>query len=192
MIAIIDYKAGNTQSVSNAIERLGYKTIITHDLNLLRNADKVIFPGVGQAKSALNSLKEYGLDEFIPTLNQPVLGICLGMQLLCDYSEEGDTKGLGIFKTIVRQFPSNEIVPHIGWNNHTSIGGKLMDGIYSSDDFYFVHSYYAEVCEQTKAELDYILPFTSVLENNNFYGTQFHPEKSGENGHLLLQNFLKL
>lgn len=192
MIAIIDYNAGNTLSVQHAIEGLGYKTLITSDNERITQADKVIFPGVGQAQSAMNSLKANGLDCLIPQLKQPVLGICLGMQLLCLSSEEGNTTGLGIFKTKVREFPAKDLVPHMGWNNHTALSGVLFEGITTQDDFYFVHRYFADCCAETIAQMDYINPFSSALNHKNFYGTQFHPEKSGKNGLRLLTNFLNL
>ena len=192
MIAIIDYVAGNVKSVENAVRKLGYETFITSNPAEIRNAEKVIFPGVGEASTAMNYLKSLKLDELIPTLKQPFLGICLGQQLLCDFSEEGNTKCLGIFDLKVRQFPATDIVPHMGWNNLQNISGQLLDRISEEDNFYFVHSYYCEIGENTTSECDYILPFSSTLQKDNFYGTQFHPEKSGDVGSLILQNFLKL
>ncbi len=192
MIAILKYNAGNVASVENAINRLGYNTIITDDIELLQSAKKVIFPGVGEASSAINCLKEKGLDKVITSLKQPVLGICLGMQLLCAYSEEGDTKGLGIFNTQVLKFPPKDLVPHMGWNNFTTVKGKLFKNIQPNSDCYFVHSYYAEICNETVAVNDYILPFSAALEKDNFYATQFHPEKSAQTGLEILKNFLSL
>jgi imidazole glycerol-phosphate synthase subunit HisH len=192
MIAIINYNAGNVTSVENAIKGLGYSTVITDNFELIRNADKVIFPGVGEASSAMKYLKEKNLDQIIIALKQPVLGICLGMQLMCDYSEEGNTQGLKIFNTKVLKFPAKGLVPHIGWNNFTEITGELFDNINSSNDCYFVHSYYAEINQETIAITDYILPFAAALNKDNFYATQFHPEKSAEIGTKILQNFLKL
>ena len=192
MIAIIDYNAGNISSVKNALDRLGYSSIITNNEDEIRNADKVIFPGVGEASSAMNYLKNRGLDEFIPTLKQPFLGICLGMQLMCTSSEEGDTKCLGIFDTQVKLFPPIEKVPHMGWNNLLELKGDLFKNIQASDDVYFVHSYYAELCENTSSQCDYILPFSATLQKNNFYATQFHPEKSANIGEQILLNFLQL
>ena len=192
MIAIIDYGAGNVKSVENAVRKLGFETIITSDFKEIRNAEKVIFPGVGEASTAMNYLKERNLDTLIPTLKQPFLGICLGQQLLCDFSEEGNTKCLGIFNLKVKEFPATDIVPHMGWNNLQQIKGELLDGISSDDNFYFVHSYYCEVGENTTSECDYILPFSATLQKDNFYGTQFHPEKSGDIGSKILENFLKL
>ena len=192
MIAIIDYGAGNVKSVENAVRKLGFETIITSDFKEIRNAEKVIFPGVGEASTAMNYLKERNLDTLIPTLKQPFLGICLGQQLLCDFSEEGNTKCLGIFNLNVKEFPANDIVPHMGWNNLQQIKSDLLEGISAADNFYFVHSYYCELGEYTTSECDYILPFSATLQEDNFYGTQFHPEKSGDVGSKILENFLKL
>lgn len=192
MIAIIDYVAGNVKSVENAVRKLGYETLITSNPEEIKNADKVIFPGVGEASTAMNYLKSLKLNELISTLKQPFLGICLGQQLLCDFSEEGNTKCLGIFDLKVKQFPATDIVPHMGWNNLQKISGKLLNGISEDDNFYFVHSYYCEIGENTTSECDYILPFSATLQKDNFYGTQFHPEKSGDVGSLILQNFLKI
>lgn len=192
MIAIIDYVAGNVKSVENAVRRLGFETIITSDFEEIRNAEKVIFPGVGEASTAMKYLKQTNLEKLIPTLKQPFLGICLGQQLLCDFSEEGATKCLGIFDLKVKEFPSTDIVPHMGWNNLQKLQGPLFEGISEADNFYFVHSYYCEVGEFTTSECDYILPFSATLQKDNFYGTQFHPEKSGDVGSKILENFLKL
>lgn len=192
MIAILKYNAGNTASVENAIRQLGYEVIITDDVNVLQTIDKVIFPGVGQASSAMNYLKEKKLDEVIKSLIQPVLGICLGMQLLCEFTEEGNTEGLGIFKTKVRKFPSRNIVPHMGWNDFVSLKGNLFQNILPENDCYFVHSYYAELCSETVATTDYILPFSAALQKDNFYAVQFHPEKSAATGLQILKNFLEL
>ena len=192
MIAIIDYVAGNVKSVANAVRRLGFETIITSDFEEIRNAEKVIFPGVGEASTAMKYLKQTNLEKLIPTLKQPFLGICLGQQLLCDFSEEGATKCLGIFDLKVKEFPSTDIVPHMGWNNLQKLQGPLFEGISEADNFYFVHSYYCEIGEFTTSECDYILPFSATLQKDNFYGTQFHPEKSGDVGSKILENFLKL
>ena len=192
MIAIIDYVAGNVKSVENAVQKLGFETIITSGFEEIRNAEKVIFPGVGEASTAMKYLKQTNLEKLIPTLKQPFLGICLGQQLLCDFSEEGATKCLGIFDLKVKEFPSTDIVPHIGWNNLQKLQGPLFEGISEADNFYFVHSYYCEVGEFTTSECDYILPFSATLQKDNFYGTQFHPEKSGDVGSKILENFLKL
>lgn len=192
MIAIIDYDAGNVKSVQNALKKLGYEAEITSDIEKIKNAEKVIFPGVGEASSAMRKLKERNLDEFIPTLKQPVLGICLGMQLLCKSSEEGNTQGLGVFDCEVKLFPNSDIVPHMGWNNVTEMKGELLKGLKVQDNFYFVHSYYAEVCENTSSVCEYIFPFSATLEKDNFFAAQFHPEKSGDAGFQLLNNFLKM
>lgn len=192
MIAIVKYNAGNVQSVQNAIERLGYSTIVTDDTKVLTSADKVVFPGVGEASSAMRYLQEKGLAQTIIELKQPVLGICLGMQLLCKYSEEGDVRGLGIFENEVKLFPPNDIVPHMGWNNLKQVTGPLFEGINESDDFYFVHSYYATLGTDTIAVNDYILPFSVALNKANYYAVQFHPEKSGKVGEAVLKNFLSL
>ena len=192
MIAILKYNAGNVTSVENAIKNLGYELVITGDFEKLKRADKVIFPGVGEASSAMKYLREKGLDKVLKNLKQPVLGICLGMQLMCKSSEEGKTQGLGIFDTKVLKFPANGIVPQMGWNNFTSVKSELFQGIEIEDNCYFVHSYYAEICAETIAINDYILPFSAALQRDNFYSTQFHPEKSGDIGHRILKNFLEL
>lgn len=192
MIAIIDYVAGNVKSVQNAVEKLGFKTIITSDFEEIKNAEKVIFPGVGEASTAMKYLKNLKLDELIPTLKQPFLGICLGQQLLCNFSEEGNTKCLGIFDLNVKEFPATDIVPHMGWNNLQKMSGDLFDGISAEDNLYFVHSYYCEIDENTTSECEYILPFSATLQKENFYGTQFHPEKSGAVGAKILENFLNI
>lgn len=191
MIAIIKYNAGNITSVQNALGRLGYESIITDDEAKLRNAEKVIFPGVGEASSAMQYLQEKKLDVLIKTLTQPVLGICLGQQLMCTFSEENNTTCLGIFDTSVKLFPPTALVPHMGWNNVESKNGPLFDGIGKEDNFYFVHSYYAEICESTIATCQYILPFSAAMQKDNFYATQFHPEKSAGAGEKVLKNFLE-
>jgi glutamine amidotransferase len=192
MIAIIKYNAGNVCSVQNAIERLGYDCVVTDDVKTILNADKVIFPGVGEASSAMVYLKNKGLDKVIVNIEKPLLGICLGMQLMCDNTEEGNVKGLGIFNTKVKLFPPIEKVPHTGWNNCQNLSNQLLDGVNQTNDMYFVHSYYAEICDQTIATCDYVKPFSAALQKNNFYGTQFHPEKSGTVGEQILSNFLEL
>ncbi len=192
MIAILKYNAGNTTSVENAVKALGYEVIVTEDIRVLEQAQKVIFPGVGEASSAMQHLQERQLDIVIKSLKQPVLGICLGMQLLCEHSEEGNTQGLGVFPLKVKRFPPKGLVPHIGWNNFTQVKGAIFQGINISDDVYFVHSYYAEIGEDTIATTDYLLPFSAALHKNNFYATQFHPEKSAGVGQKILKNFLEL
>ena len=180
MIAIIDYKAGNVSSVRNALDRLGYESFVSDNPERIKAADKVIFPGVGEASSAMAILTEKGLDKTIKSLKQPVLGICLGMQLMCKHSEEGNTDCLGIFDAKVKRFPENEMVPHMGWNTFKSKDNNMLSGIGKESDVYFVHSYYAEICDSTIASTDYILPFSAAMQKDNFYATQFHPEKSAE------------
>jgi len=192
MIAIIKYNAGNTCSVQNALNRLGYENRITDVEEELLKADKVIFPGVGEASTAMSYLKERGLDRVILGLKQPVLGICLGLQLMCEKTDEGNTTCLGIFNNKVQKFPKREIVPHMGWNNFTEVRGTLFNGISQDKDVYFVHSYYADISEQTTAVCNYITPFSAALEKDNFYATQFHPEKSADIGEQILKNFLEL
>lgn len=192
MIAIIKYNAGNSTSVMHAVERLGFECVITADQNEIRAASHVILPGVGHANSAMQYLKETGLDELIVSLKQPVLGICLGQQLLCDYSEEGDTACLGVFEVPVKIFPSTGIIPHTGWNNLISCSGPLFNDLSGDEDLYFVHSYYVEKCEYTIATCEYLIPFSAAMQKDNFYATQFHPEKSSVTGEKILNNFLKL
>jgi len=192
MIAILKYNAGNIKSVQNALSRLGYESIITDNPEELKAADKVIFPGVGEAGSAMKYLKQRGLDKTIIALTQPVLGICLGLQLMCRYSEEADTECLGIFETDVKRFPPVDKIPHMGWNNFFTLKGDLFKGISMSDDVYYVHSYYPEISSDTSATCDYILPFGAAMQKNNFYATQFHPEKSAYIGEKILHNFLKI
>lgn len=192
MIAIIKYNGGNVNSVQNALNRLGAKSIITDDFELIKNADKVIFPGVGEASSTMKILKEKGLNQLVPTLKQPVLGICLGMQLMCKNNEEGNTVGMGIFNINVKKFPSEDIVPHMGWNTISELQSPIFSGIEEESDVYFVHSFYCELSKNTTTVCDYILPFSASLQKDNFYAMQFHPEKSGKIGSLLLENFLKL
>ncbi len=191
MIAIIKYNAGNISSVQNALTRLGYESIITGDKDEILTAEKVIFPGVGEANSAMKYLRETGLDKVILSVKKPILGICLGLQLMCAYSEEGATKCLGIFDTQVKKFPATDKVPHMGWNNFSSIKGSLFEGINPSQDMYYVHSYYAAVNDQTTATCDYILPFSADIKKDSFYATQFQPEKSADVGTQLLKNFLE-
>ena len=191
-IVIINYGAGNIQSIMFAIERLGYKAVLSSNPDEINSADKVIFPGVGEASYAMKMLQESGLDTLIPTLKQPVLGICLGMQLMCNYSEEGNTKGLGIFDVDVIKFTSKVKVPQMGWNNIYNLKSDLFSGIAENEYMYLVHSFYAPLCAETIATTNYELEYSSALENDNFYGTQFHPEKSGDIGEQILGNFLKL
>ncbi len=191
MIAIIKYNAGNIRSVQNALKRLGYSSIITDDRNEIAGADKVIFPGVGEAGSAMRYLKEKELDKLILSLKQPVLGICLGLQLMCRYSEEGNTDCMGIFDSDVLRFPQVDTVPHMGWNNFFSQKGVLFKGISNDDNVYYVHSYYPEISSCTTAVCDYILPFSAAMQKDNFFATQFHPEKSAGTGERILKNFLE-
>ncbi|OJV52963.1 MAG: imidazole glycerol phosphate synthase, glutamine amidotransferase subunit [Bacteroidetes bacterium 43-16] len=192
MIAILKYNAGNTRSVLNALNSLGYEACISDDPVQLQAADKVIFPGVGEAGTAMAYLKARQLDQVIRALKQPVLGICLGMQLLCAHSEEGDTAGIGIFDNQVKRFPPGLLVPHMGWNNLENTSGALFKDLGQSADFYFVHTYYATQGVATVATTDYILPFSAALQKDNFYAVQFHPEKSAQTGLTLLENFLDL
>lgn len=192
MIAIIKYNAGNIQSVQNALKRLGYESIITADKAKILAADKVIFPGVGEASSAMEYLKARELDIVINSITQPFLGICLGLQLMCKSTEERSTRCLGIFDTEVKLFPPEEKVPHIGWNSFEKLKGDLFKNINAANDVYYVHSYYAEECDNTVATCNYIKPFSAALQKNNFYATQFHPEKSARVGEQILKNFLEL
>ncbi len=190
-VGIIDYEAGNVRSVQFAFDRIGVNPIISNSNDELKSCDKVIFPGVGEASSAMTALRKTGLDQLIPNLKQDVLGVCLGMQLMCNHTEEGDTRGLEIFNTSVKKFEPGLKVPHMGWN---SIWEKSIfmkgKGVPDDLDMYFVHSYYAELCEHTIFETDYGIPFSSGLKKDNFYGFQFHPEKSGAWGEQLLKYFL--
>jgi len=191
-IAIIDYGAGNIQSIKFAFQRIGINPVLTHNSETILKADKVIFPGVGEASSAMKKLKATGLDVLIPTLNQPVLGICLGMQLMCKFSEEGNTNGLGIFDAEVKKFSNKVKVPQIGWNQISALKTDLVDGISENEYMYLVHSFYAPICSETIAISNYELDYSSALQKENFYGTQFHPEKSSSAGQRVLENFLKL
>jgi glutamine amidotransferase len=192
MIAIVKYNAGNIMSVRNAVARLGYETIITDDQEELAKADKVIFPGVGEAGTAMAYLKARDLDKIIISLKQPILGICLGLQLLCRSTAESDTECLGIFPAVVKLFPPMDKIPHMGWNNFMTMKGDLFKGISRDDDVYYVHSYYAEISSCTIATCEYILPFSAAMQKDNFYATQFHPEKSAGVGEKILKNFLDL
>lgn len=194
-LVIIKYNAGNIQSVLYALERIGMEAIVTDDHEAIKAADKVIFPGVGEASTAMNYLKERDLDTVIKNLEQPVLGICLGMQLMCAYSEENDTQCLGIFEEKVKWFQSTRSaikVPQIGWNNIYDLKTPLFTGIPENSYCYFVHGYYAALGEHTIATTNYIQPYSAALHKNNFYGTQFHPEKSAEIGEKILRNFIKM
>ena len=191
-IAIIDYGAGNIQSIQFALERLGFEGILTNDVAFIQSADKVIFPGVGEASSAMKKLKASGLAEIIPNLKQPVLGICLGMQLLCNSSEEGNTKGLGIFEVDVKRFSNAVKVPQMGWNTINNLNSDLFKYTKENEYMYLVHSYYAPKCAEMIASTNYEFEYASALQKNNFYGVQFHPEKSGTAGEQILKNFLTL
>lgn len=195
MIAIIKYNAGNVQSVQYALQRLGVESVVTDDAALIRNADKVIFPGVGHATAAMKYLRERQLDKLLLSLRQPVLGICLGLQLMCKHSEEGDTDCLGIFDEKVKLFPStngNFKIPQIGWNNIYDYKSVLFNGLDENAFVYTVHSYFAALGNETIAATDYILPYSAALEKDNFYAVQFHPEKSGTVGELILKNFINI
>jgi glutamine amidotransferase len=194
-IAIIKYNAGNIRSVLYALERIGHTAMVTDSADEIKNADKVIFPGVGEASTAMNYLKDRNLDKLICSLTQPVLGICLGMQLMCKYSEENDTKCLGIFDEDVKKFKvkSEKLkVPQIGWNSIYDLKTDLFKNVTEDSYCYFVHGYYAAKGEHTIATTNYVQPYSSGLHKNNFYGVQFHPEKSATTGERILSNFLKL
>jgi len=189
-IAIIDYGAGNTQSVKYALKRLGCIGVLTSDKEVISNSDKVIFPGVGQANSAMRKLKSKGLDLLIPELKQPVLGICLGMQLMCNFSEEGNTDCLKIFGSNVKKFDNSVKVPQIGWNTVFDLKTSLFDSINENEYMYLVHSYYVPILKETVAKTNYGINYSTALKKNNFIGVQFHPEKSGSNGEIVLKNFI--
>ena len=191
---IIKYNAGNIQSVLFALKRIGYEAIISDNADEINSADKIIFPGVGEASSAMNHLKEKKLDELIIQLKQPVLGICLGMQFMCSSSEEGNTKCMGIFDEQVVRFQSNEQykVPHVGWNTINHLKSPLFQDVKENDYMYFVHGYYAPQSDSAIASTNYGLTYSSALSKNNFYGVQFHPEKSGSAGEQILKNFLSI
>lgn len=189
---IIDYGAGNVKSVQFACKRLGFDSMISDTAEEITSADKIIFPGVGEASSAMKKLKEKQLDQIIKNLDQPVLGICLGMQLMCNFSEEGKTRGLGIFDVNVKKFSPTLKVPQIGWNTISSLKAPLFKGILENAYVYLVHSFYAETCSETMAITNYGIHYSSGLQKGNFYGVQFHPEKSGKVGELILKNFLTL
>lgn len=190
-VAILKYNAGNVQSVRYALQRLGINPILTDNPEELKSADKVIFPGVGEAKSAMDYLKARHLDQLIKDLKQPTLGVCLGLQLMCKHSEERDTDCLGIFDVNVRKFQSDALkVPHMGWNNIHDLKTPLYEGLKNDDYVYYVHSYFAELCENTIAVTDYVNPYSASLHKDNFYAAQFHPEKSGDIGQKIIENFL--
>ncbi len=193
MVAIIKYNSGNVQSVQDALQRIGAESIVTDDEDLIRQADKVIFPGVGHAASAMQHLRANNLDQLIVSLQQPVLGICLGLQLMCTYTEEGNTDCLGIFDTEVKQFASPNLkVPQIGWNTIQEYSSILFNGLVNESYVYSVHSYYAALSLDTAAVTDYILPYSAALRKNNFYAVQFHPEKSSAVGETILKNFIQI
>ncbi len=191
-IAVIDYGAGNVQSVKYALNRLGYESYLTDDAKKINSADKVIFPGVGEAASAMKALKAKKLELMIPELKQPVLGICLGMQLMCNFSEEGNTQALGIFDLTVKRINTNLKVPQIGWNQVRDLRSSLFKDISENEFMYLVHSYYVPVNEDTIAKTSYGITYASAIQKDNFYGVQFHPEKSSKAGEILLKNFLEL
>jgi glutamine amidotransferase len=191
-IVIINYGAGNIQSIKFAIKRLGYDAVLSSNVEEIQSADKVIFPGVGEASSAMKKLRDSGLDKIIPNLKQPVLGICLGMQLMCHSSEEGNTTGLGIFDVDVVKFDSSVKVPQIGWNQINKLKSGLFEEVTENEHIYLVHSFYAPLCEETIAECSYGLDYSAALRKDNFYGTQFHPEKSSGVGEKILENFLNM
>ncbi len=191
-IVIINYGAGNIQSIKFAIQRLGYEALLSDDPQEIKSADKVIFPGVGEASSAMQKLRASGLDNLVPELKQPVLGICLGMQLMCRYTEEGNTQGLSIFDTDVVRFNNEVKVPQIGWNQIENLNSPLFEGIKEKEHIYLVHSYYAPITKDTVAETQYGIKYSTALHKDNFYGTQFHPEKSSVVGEKILFNFLSI
>ena len=192
MIAIIDYNTGNIRSVINALDRIGAADcVLTSDAGTIRRASHVLLPGVGEAGTAMNELRSRRLNTIIPTLTQPVLGICIGTQLMCLTSEEGDTACLGIFPTRIVRFQSLK-VPHMGWNTLTSLRSPLLNDISEESYVYYVHSFYPELCDCTIAHTEYGVPFSGALQKDNFFGTQFHPEKSGPVGEQILRNFLSL
>lgn len=194
MIAVIRYNAGNVQSVMNTLSRFGAKAVLTDDPDVIRDADKVIFPGVGEAGSAMRYLNEHGLSALIRSLKQPFLGICLGMQLMCSFSEEGNTECLGIFPETIHQFPKGQgfKVPHMGWNTISNLSSPLFTGLENESYVYFVHSFYVPLSSYTTAETEYGgIKFTSALSRGNFHGVQFHPEKSGDCGMEIIRAFLE-
>jgi glutamine amidotransferase len=191
-VAILKYNAGNVQSVIYALQRLGIEPVLTDNEELLRKADKVIFPGQGEARNAMRYLRERRLDQLLLDLKQPVLGICIGQQLMCRHSEEGDTECLGIFDLAVKKFPPEDKVPHMGWNRLENMDGPLFERLPPDPYVYYVHSYYCETGEATVAKSTYILPFSAALHKDNYYAIQAHPEKSGKDGAIILENFLAI
>ena len=191
-VTIIKYNAGNVQSVLFALERIGINAIVTDDVDVLKSSDKIILPGVGEASSAMQYLKDRKLDEVIISLTQPVLGICLGMQLMCESSEEGNATCLGIFDNKIKRFSGDVKVPQIGWNTIYGLKTDLFKNIKENEYMYLVHGYYAEVSKHTISKTNYGVEYSSSLQKNNFYATQFHPEKSSDAGQQLLENFIKL
>lgn len=194
-VAIVKYNAGNVYSVTNSLKRLGVEPLLTDDAEALAKADCVLFPGQGEAKGAMAYLKERRLDEVIRNLRQPVLGICIGQQLLCRHSEEGDVDCIGVFDAEVKRFRPQrheDKVPQMGWNSIHGLQTKLFDGVGEGSHVYFVHSYFVPVCSDTIATTDYITPFSAALHRDNFHATQFHPEKSGDTGERIMENFLNM
>ena len=191
-VVIVNYNAGNVQSVTYALQRLGVEPILSADPDIIRSADKVIFPGVGEASTAMNFLRKQGLDQVIKSLKQPVFGVCLGLQLMCKHSEENDADCLGIFDVQVRKFEPKLKVPQMGWNNLENMNSSLFADLPEEPYVYYVHSYYAELSEYTVAETEYVNRFSAALQKDNFYALQAHPEKSGKAGEQILHNFLKL
>lgn len=191
-LVIVDYGAGNIKSIQFAFKRLGVSAVLSNNIDEILNADKIIFPGVGEASSAMKMLQESALDKIIPSLKQPVLGICLGMQLMCNSTEEGNTKGLGIFDVTVKRFSDSVKVPQMGWNVINNLKSDLFTGVKENEYMYLVHSYYAETCKEMISKTDYDIEYASALQKDNFYGTQFHPEKSGVEGEKILKNFIEL
>lgn len=194
-VVIIKYNAGNIHSVVHGLRRIGVEPLVTDDKALIRAADKVIFPGVGEASSTMAYLREHGLDTLIKSLTQPVLGICIGLQLMCRHSEEGGTDCLGIFDAEVKRFMPQrheDKVPHMGWNTLVDVKSPLFEGVRAGEFVYYVHSFYAAVCDQTIAQTDYMHPYSAALQRANFFATQFHPEKSSQAGERVLANFIRL